>query len=91
MAMTTQLPAGPDTVFAAFADAAARHAQKPFLRVLPETARAYGIAAGDLGYGQAEVAIARCAKPMAGPATAMATASASCSKTGRPSSCTGSR
>jgi acyl-CoA synthetase (AMP-forming)/AMP-acid ligase II len=59
MAMTTQLPAGPDTVFAAFADAAARHAQKPFLRVLPETARAYGIAAGDLGYGQAEVAIAR--------------------------------
>ena len=59
MAMTTQLPAGPDTVFAAFADTAARHGQKPFLRVLPETARAYGIAAGDLGYGQAEAAIAR--------------------------------
>ncbi|WNJ88367.1 AMP-binding protein [Bosea sp. 685] len=57
--MTTQLPAGPDTVFAAFADAAARHAQKPFLRVLPETARAYGIAAGDLGYGQADQAITR--------------------------------
>jgi acyl-CoA synthetase (AMP-forming)/AMP-acid ligase II len=59
MAMTTQLPAGPDTVFAAFQAAAAVHAQRPFLRVLPETATAYGIAAGDLGYGQAQAAIAR--------------------------------
>lgn len=57
--MVTQLPAGPDTVFAAFQATAARHAQGPFLRVLPETAKAYAIPPGDLSYGQAQAEIAR--------------------------------
>lgn len=41
------------TVHAAFAAAAARWPDAPFLRLLPETAAAYGIDAGDLRYGQA--------------------------------------
>ena len=36
------------TVHAAFAAAAARWPDAPFLRLLPETAAAYGIDAGDL-------------------------------------------
>ena len=49
-----QLPnEAPATVFEAFARAAARHGDKPFLAVLPETAQAYGIAAGEISYGAA--------------------------------------
>ncbi|MBR1282000.1 AMP-binding protein [Bradyrhizobium sp. AUGA SZCCT0177] len=49
-----QLPIeAPATVFEAFARAAASHGDKPFLAVLPETAQAYGIAAGEIGYGEA--------------------------------------
>src|SRR3954471_3721272 len=49
-----QLPIdAPATVFDAFARAAARHGDKPFLAVLPETAQAYGIAAGEISYGEA--------------------------------------
>ncbi len=49
-----QLPnEAPATVFDAFARAAARHGDKPFLAVLPETAQAYGIAAGEISYGEA--------------------------------------
>src|SRR5262245_616146 len=43
----------PTTVFEAFARAAARHCGRPCLAVLPETARAYGIAAGELSYRDA--------------------------------------
>src|SRR3954462_14996730 len=43
----------PATVFEAFARAAVRPGEKPFLAVLPETAPAYGIAAGEISYGAA--------------------------------------
>jgi acyl-CoA synthetase (AMP-forming)/AMP-acid ligase II len=46
-------PDAPATVFAAFARAAARHGEKPFLAVLPETAEVYGLAAGEISYGDA--------------------------------------
>jgi acyl-CoA synthetase (AMP-forming)/AMP-acid ligase II len=49
----TQAPPSPQTVFAAFADAAARHAARPFLHILPETAGRYGIEAQTLSYGEA--------------------------------------
>jgi acyl-CoA synthetase (AMP-forming)/AMP-acid ligase II len=45
--------AAASTVFEAFARAAARHAARPSMAVLPETARAYAIAAGELPYGEA--------------------------------------
>jgi acyl-CoA synthetase (AMP-forming)/AMP-acid ligase II len=49
-----QLPNdAPATVFDAFARAAARHGDKPFLAVLPETAQAYDIAGGEISYGDA--------------------------------------
>jgi len=54
-----QLPIeAPATVFDAFARAATRHGDKPFLAVLPETAQAYGIAAGEISYGEARTGIA---------------------------------
>jgi len=43
----------PTTVSEAFARAAARHCGRPCLAILPETARAYGIAAGELSYRDA--------------------------------------
>ncbi|MBR1150281.1 AMP-binding protein [Bradyrhizobium sp. JYMT SZCCT0428] len=47
-----QLPIeSPATVFEAFTRAAASHGDKPFLAVLPETAQAYGIATGEISYG----------------------------------------
>jgi acyl-CoA synthetase (AMP-forming)/AMP-acid ligase II len=61
MSVATQLPAGPNTVFAAFQAAATRHKHSPFISVLRETARAYGIAAGDISYGQAKAAVERLA------------------------------
>ena len=49
-----QLPIdAPATVFDAFARAAARHGDKPFLAVLPETAQAYGLDAGETSYRDA--------------------------------------
>ena len=49
-----QLPNdAPATVFDAFARAAARYGEKPFLAVLPETAQAYGLAAGEISYAEA--------------------------------------
>jgi acyl-CoA synthetase (AMP-forming)/AMP-acid ligase II len=49
-----QLPDdAPATVFEAFTRTAARHGDKPFLAVLPKTAQAYGIAAGEISYGEA--------------------------------------
>lgn len=41
------------TVHQAFRDTAARHGARPFLCILPETAEAYGIAPGELGYALA--------------------------------------
>ncbi|HWZ37219.1 MAG TPA: AMP-binding protein [Bradyrhizobium sp.] len=61
MSVATQLPAGPDTVFAAFQAAATRHAQKPFIDVLTETAGAYDIAAGELSYAQIQAQVERLA------------------------------
>jgi acyl-CoA synthetase (AMP-forming)/AMP-acid ligase II len=53
-----QLPAeAPTTVFEAFVRAAARHGERSCLAVLPETAEAYGIAAGELSYCDALVRI----------------------------------
>ena len=53
-----QLPAeASTTVYEAFARAAARHGERPCLAVLPQTAKAYGIAAGELSYSQALVRI----------------------------------
>jgi acyl-CoA synthetase (AMP-forming)/AMP-acid ligase II len=53
-----QLPIdAPATVFDAFARAAARHGDKPFLVTLTETAQAYGIAAGEISYGEARARI----------------------------------
>jgi acyl-CoA synthetase (AMP-forming)/AMP-acid ligase II len=49
-----QLPIdAPATVFDAFARAAARHGHKPFLAMLPETAQAYGLDAGETSYRDA--------------------------------------
>ena len=50
-----------ETVCAAFEDAAARHPNRAFLNVLPETAEIYGIAAGEVSYAAAarEVAALR--------------------------------
>lgn len=62
MSVATQLPAGPDTVFAAFQAAAARHAQKPFICVLSETAAVYDIAAGELSYGAVQAEVERLAR-----------------------------
>ena len=45
------------TVHQAFRDTAARYGAQPFLCILPETAQAYGIAAGELSYAQADAAI----------------------------------
>ncbi|CAB5513259.1 Long-chain-fatty-acid--CoA ligase [Achromobacter anxifer] len=45
------------TVHQAFRDTAARYGAQPFLCILPETALAYGIAAGELSYSQAAEAI----------------------------------
>ncbi|WP_313378922.1 AMP-binding protein [Achromobacter insolitus] len=45
------------TVHQAFRDTAARYGAQPFLCILPETAQAYGIAAGELTYAQATDAI----------------------------------
>jgi acyl-CoA synthetase (AMP-forming)/AMP-acid ligase II len=61
MSVATQLPAGPDTVFAAFHAASARHAQRPFISVLRETARAYDIAAGELSYAHVQATVERLA------------------------------
>jgi acyl-CoA synthetase (AMP-forming)/AMP-acid ligase II len=48
-----QLPAeAPITVFEALARAAARHGDRACLAVLPETAEAYAIAAGELSYNE---------------------------------------
>ena len=44
----------PATVAAAFEESAARWADAPFLEVLPETAAAYGVAAGALTYYAAQ-------------------------------------
>ena len=45
------------TVHQAFCDTATRYGTQPFLCILPETAEAYGIPAGELGYAQAADAI----------------------------------
>lgn len=42
----------PATVFACFAATAAQHGAQPFLHILPETARYYGIEAGAITYGE---------------------------------------
>ncbi|HUC66291.1 MAG TPA: AMP-binding protein [Stellaceae bacterium] len=55
------MTAPPATVFAAFAAAARAHGDRPFLAVLPETAAAYGIAAGEIMYRQAASGIERLA------------------------------
>ena len=51
-------PAFP-SVYAAFCATAARLPDRPFLRVLPETAGIYGIAAGDISYGAALAQVRR--------------------------------
>ena len=50
-------PAGPRTVQARFLAAAERFPERPFLNVLPETAAAYGIAAGETTYAEARARI----------------------------------
>jgi acyl-CoA synthetase (AMP-forming)/AMP-acid ligase II len=47
----------PDTVAAACAQAAARHSDRPFLGVLPETAAIYGVPAGEITYAQMQARI----------------------------------
>jgi acyl-CoA synthetase (AMP-forming)/AMP-acid ligase II len=59
MSVAMQLPAGPDTVFAAFQAASALHTHRAFLGMLTETAEAYGIAAGELSYGQVQAEVER--------------------------------
>ncbi|MBK0328941.1 AMP-binding protein [Rhodobacteraceae bacterium F11138] len=46
-------PMQAETVHAAFAEAARRWPDRPFLNVLPETAAIYGIESGELSYGDA--------------------------------------
>jgi acyl-CoA synthetase (AMP-forming)/AMP-acid ligase II len=59
MAVATHLPAGPDTVYAAFEIAAQQHADRSFISVPMATAKAYGIAADELSYGRARATIER--------------------------------
>ncbi|WP_349368336.1 AMP-binding protein [Salinarimonas sp.] len=47
----------PRTVHARFLDAAARFPERPFLNVLPETAAAYGIEAGEIAYADARARV----------------------------------
>lgn len=47
----------PRTVHARFLAAAARFPERPFLNVLPETAAAYGVAAGEIAYAEARARI----------------------------------
>lgn len=54
------------TVHEAFADAAARWPDRPFLNVLPETAAVYGIPAGEITYAAAAAEIDRLRAAMAG-------------------------
>src|SRR5262245_53230929 len=61
MAAAPHLPTGPDTVYAAFEVAAEQHADQPFISVPAATAAAYGIAAHDLSYRQAQAAIGQLA------------------------------
>lgn len=49
----TPEPTNHATVSACFAATAARHGARPFLHILPETARCYGIEAGAMTYGTA--------------------------------------
>ena len=56
-----ELDPGPATVAAAFFEAAARYGQRPFLAVLPETAHAYGIEAGEIRYSDALAEVTRLA------------------------------
>jgi acyl-CoA synthetase (AMP-forming)/AMP-acid ligase II len=57
--MTVCLVGDATTVAAAFAETAAHRADRPFLFVLPETARAYGIVPGTITYGDAARDVAR--------------------------------
>ena len=50
-----------NTVFSAFEESARRHADRPFLHILPETAGYYGIAAESLSYGAALAEVERLA------------------------------
>jgi acyl-CoA synthetase (AMP-forming)/AMP-acid ligase II len=61
-------PAAQATVAAAFAVAAARWGDRPFVQVLPETAQAYGIEPGEISYAQAlaQVEVLRSAYAAAG-------------------------
>jgi acyl-CoA synthetase (AMP-forming)/AMP-acid ligase II len=61
MAVAVHLPAGPDTVFAAFQSAAERYYHQAFLSVPTATAAVYGVAPGDICYGVARAAVARIA------------------------------
>ncbi len=54
------------TVHGAFADAAARWPDRPFLNVLPETAAVYGIVAGEITYAQAAAEVDRLRAALAG-------------------------
>jgi acyl-CoA synthetase (AMP-forming)/AMP-acid ligase II len=47
------------TVFETFARAAAAHADRPWLSVTPETAAAYGIEGGDIGFAEARSLVLR--------------------------------
>jgi acyl-CoA synthetase (AMP-forming)/AMP-acid ligase II len=49
------------TVFARFAETARRHAERPWLAVMPRTAAALGIAAGEIRYAEAFAAVERLA------------------------------
>ncbi|HEV2301808.1 MAG TPA: AMP-binding protein, partial [Stellaceae bacterium] len=51
-----------ETVFEAFAAAARRWGGRPFVAVLPEVARAYGTAAGELTYREAGCLVADLAR-----------------------------
>src|SRR5690348_1776040 len=57
--MTISRAGFPESVATAFAETAARCANRPFLHLLPETADAYGIAPGVISYGEAAEHIVR--------------------------------
>jgi acyl-CoA synthetase (AMP-forming)/AMP-acid ligase II len=51
-------PDAPSTVFEAFSRTVARHLDRPFVAILPETARAYGLDAGEITYRDAKMQVA---------------------------------
>ncbi len=85
------MPSDPLTVHERLAATARRFPDKPFLAVVPETAAAYGIRAGEITYGAILAETDALAKQYRAAGYGPGIVSRCCSRTARTSSATGSR